>query len=816
MKTARNLLVGLHIHAALHGMAARDFGVATTTTTTTTTNLVGSTTGSTTTAAAKKAESLFSTIDSSGRGYLIQADFNSLYAGMAAQQESQHADNSMLAQTSYPSVQPTVFALTQRSVFIADYVGTMMKAANTFKTMDTDHSGRVTHAEFMTAMTGTTPESDLTPNNKDALAILKQAQTDAQTALDTYDKAGKGYMTEADIAAVWTADPSKGDAAGAADAFKSLDLNGDGQTNLNELMANNFGLKISEQLSTLLDPAGKGAISVAALKTDTRTDLPYSMEQISAWDSNKDGWLSQQDVVSGVLQMAQGLVKTYDKGSKNYFDLADIKAAMAANPSATSTQTADDILKQWDVNGDGRVTLHEALAITVFSLKDLPPSALPVPVTDPVPPPSEQVKLAGATLKAATDTAKQIMSTFDLTAKGYIELGDIANAFIKNPSLGDVGSAVDRLAAWDVNSDGHVTLDDLVVSQSAHQVTKQILAILDPQSTGAVSTAALDGHNTAALPYDLATLKSWDTGADGSLSADEINAGVLKDAKSIMAQYDSSAKGYFDQADIQAVLDAHPDTNGGLTAKGVVSYWDTNSDGHVQLSDIVSGMSGYIAVNQNAPVTASTIYQDALAKSQATLETFDTAKKGFITQADVAAAYLANAQLGNPDDAASTIATWDQSNDGEVSLSELTSGIELSGLANQFMAQLDPTNQGFISTASLASVSIAMPSIPDAAHVIAGWDSNQDGQIGQDEIVSGLRQQAKTYLARFDSANKGYFTLDDVQTVFANTPPTDAGLTPSTVISQWDANGDSKVDLADILAGIAAGVAVDPSWTAAA
>jgi Ca2+-binding EF-hand superfamily protein len=283
-----------------------------------------------------------------------------------------------------------------------------------------------------------------------------------------------------------------------------------------------------------------------------------------------------------------------------------------------------------------------------------------------------------------------------------------------------------------------------------------------------------------------------------------------------MAQYDSTAKGYFDQADIQSVLDAHPDSNGGLTAQGVVSYWDTNSDGHVQLSDIVSGMSGYIAVNQSAPVTASTIYQDALAKAQATLDTFDTAKKGFITQADVAAAYRANAQLGNPDDAASTIATWDQSHDGEVSLSELTSGIELSGLANQFMAQLDPTNQGYISTASLDGVSIMMPSIPDAAHVIAGWDRNQDGQIGQDDIVSGLRQQAQTYLARFDTSNKGYFTLADVQAGFASTPPSDATLTPSGVISQWDANQDNQVDLADILAGIAAGVAADPSWTSMA
>ncbi|MCX7317477.1 MAG: hypothetical protein NTZ22_11755, partial [Hyphomicrobiales bacterium] len=158
----------------------------------------------------------------------------------------------------------------------------------------------------------------------------------------------------------------------------------------NELTVNNFALKISEQLSTLLDPSGQGAISVAALKADTRTDLPFAMEQISAWDSNKDGWLSQQDVVTGVLQMAQGLIKTYDKNGKNYFDLADIKAAMAANPSPTPTQTADDVLKQWDVNGDGKVNSHEALAMTVFSLKGLPPSALPVTPTEPDTPPSEQ------------------------------------------------------------------------------------------------------------------------------------------------------------------------------------------------------------------------------------------------------------------------------------------------------------------------------------------------------------------------------------------------------------------------------------------
>ena len=508
--------------------------------------------------------------------------------------------------------------------------------------------------------------------------------------------------------------------------------------------------------------------------------------------------------MTGALDMAQHVMYAYDPGSTGQFTKADVQSAL--DKAGNTTQTADSVIAQWDANADGIVTFDDVMATTLSYLNALTPTQIAAT-------PQSSTITAQSTLTTAQTWAANVLTLFDTDKKNFLTLTDIANLYAKQPSLGDVTQAADTLNKWDINGDGKITKDELAAFNAGDQLKTQIMNWLDPQRTGNINIASLTSKQLAALPYSSEQLKGWDSNQDGALSTDELVAGLTHDASGILSQYDTTDKGYFTQADIQSVLDANPDANQGLTAIDVMSYWDLDSDGKVSMAEILSGMSGYISDNQNkTPVTASSVYADAQTSAQTTIAQFDKAGKGFITAADVAAAYTANANLGDPSQAASTIAAWDFNNDQQVKTDELVSGIELSGWANSLLSQLDPNNLGYIDVAALSQLKISMPAIPNANQVIAGWDGNDDGKVDQTELVTGLKQQARQLIDTFDPANKGYFTLNDVQSALAETGASDTQLAAGNIMVQWDLDQDGRVTLSEAVAGLAAGQA-PPSAT---
>jgi Ca2+-binding EF-hand superfamily protein len=636
--------------------------------------------------------------------------------------------------------------------------------------------------------------------------LLQKAQADAATQMKIYDINNRGYFTLGDVQTAWSKDPTLGDPSTAASIFQTLDLDGNGQITVRELVSGNFASNIADQFAALMTAATKTDLSnngstlpLSTLDGVTQTLLPWSADTIKEWDQDKDGALSRQEIMSGALDMAQHVMTAYDPDSKGQFTKADVQAALDKN--GNSTQSADAVIKQWDANLDGSVTFEDVMATTLFYLNGLKAETLAAT-------PQSATVSAQSTLSTAQTWASNVLALFDTDKKNYITLTDIATLYAKQPALGDVTQAADTLAKWDLNGDGQVSQSELAAFNAADQLKTQIMGWLDPQKTGSITLAALTPQQLAALPYHADQLKTWDENTDGLLSSDEFAKGMLADAATILRQYDSGNKGYFTRDDIQAVLDANSGSNQGLTADGVMSYWDINKDGQVGMAEILSGMSGYIADHSNTqPVTASSVYKDAQTSAQTTLTQFDPNGKGFITAADVAAAYSANSNLGDPAQADSTIAAWDLNNDQQVTYDELVSGIELSGWANSLLAQLDPANQGFIDVNQLAQLKIAMPAIPDANRVIAGWDGNGDGKIDQTELVSGLRAEANRLIQTFDQTSKGYFTLDDVQSVMTQNGSADSQLAAGNIMVQWDIDQNGKVTLSEVLAGLAAGQA---------
>jgi len=650
--------------------------------------------------------------------------------------------------------------------------------------------------------------SSTTPNtsSNDPATLITQAQTDAAAQMKIYDPTQRGYFTESDVVAAWTKDPTLGDPTTASSTFQTLDLDGNGQITSSELIAGNFASNIADQFAALLTGATKTALSnngttlpLSTLQGVNQTLLPWAADSITSWDTDQDGALSRQEIMTGALDMAQKVMSTYDPKSQGQFTKTDVQAAL--DQAANTTQTADAVMKQWDANQDGTVTFADVMATTLSYLNGLTPTQIAAQA------PSTTIT-AQSTLTTAQTWASNVLALFDTDKKNYVTLTDIANVYAKQPSLGDVTQAADTLNKWDVNGDGSVTQSELAAFNAGDQLKTQIMAFLDPQKSGSFVIASLTTQHLSALPYSSDQLTGWDSNKDGALSVDELSAGLMQDAAGILSQYDTDKKGYFIQTDIQTVLDANPAANQGLTAQSVMAYWDINADGQVGMAEILAGMSGYISDNQNkTPVTASTVYQDAKSSAQSTISQFDTAGKGFITAADVAAAYTANASLGDPTQANSTIAAWDMNNDQQVTSDEVLSGIELSGWANSVLSQLDPTNLGYIDVAALSQLKISMPAIPNANQVIAAWDGNGDGKVDQTELVTGLKQQAHQLIGTFDPTQKGYFTLNDVQAKLSQSTASDTQLQAGNIMVQWDLDQDGRVTLGEAIAGLAAGQA---------
>ena len=665
--------------------------------------------------------------------------------------------------------------------------------------------------ELSSVLKASNTSTSTSTNANTPAQLLTQAQADAATQMKIYDPTNRGYFTASDVTAAWTKDPTLGDVASAASTFQTLDLDGNGQITPSELISGNFASNIADQFAALLTSATNTTLSnngttlpLSTLDGVTQTLLPWSADTIKAWDTDSDNALSRQEIMTGALNMAQHVMSAYDPNSSGQFTKTDVQSAL--DKAGNTTQTADSVIAQWDANADGKVTFEDVMATTLSYLNGLTPTQIAAKS-------SGTTVTAQSTLTTAQTWASNVLTLFDTDKKNYITLTDIANLYAKQPSLGDVTQAADTMNRWDINGDGKATQMELAAFNAGDQLKTQIMSWLDPQNTGSVTIASLTAKQLSALPYSSDQLKGWDSNNDGALSTDELATGLMQDASNILSQYDTANKGYFTQGDIQTVLDANPSANQGLTAQNVMSYWDIDSDGQVSMAEILSGMSGYISDNQNkAPVTANSVYTDAKTSAQTTISQFDTAGKGFITAADVAAAYTANASLGDPTQASSTIAAWDLNNDQQVTSDELVSGIELSGWANSLLSQLDPTNLGYIDVAALTQLKVSMPAIPNANQVIASWDGNGDGKVDQTELVTGLKQQANQLIGTFDQTNKGYFTLNDVQSTLAKTTTVDTQLEAGNIMVQWDLDQDGRVTLSEAIAGLAAGQA-PPSAT---
>ena len=386
-------------------------------------------------------------------------------------------DSFGISQTTY-SVQETSYNIASESYvspdrFLETSSAAVVHAANVFSSLDTDKSGTLSHTEFMaglgvdpsttptdpsTSPTSTAPSPDpssqttasngtgadgassagTTPSASDAL--VADATSQADQALALFDPTGKGYFDANDVVAAFTNNPSLGDPITAVQTVSAWDDNGDGKVTRDELISGYMTMNLADALMNQLDPTGQGYIDTQSLSSVSLPNFPNASTIIASWDSNGDGQVSRQEVVDGfhalnaqansntdssvsTAQDPATLFSLYDTNKDGSLDLSEINATAGSSNATDPSQT----LAAWDSNGDGAVSQQEFT--DGFNL-----------------------------IKKATG----IIAQYDTAGKGYFDQSDLEAAIASDPTINQGASAADLMKFWDSNSDGKVTVPEVL------------------------------------------------------------------------------------------------------------------------------------------------------------------------------------------------------------------------------------------------------------------------------------------------------------------------------------------------------------------
>lgn len=266
-------------------------------------------------------------------------------------------------------------------------------------------------------------------------------------------------------------------------------------------------------------------------------------------------------------ERADTLLATYDITGKGYITVDDIVSKWLANPQLGDIANAGNAIEAWDTDGNGQVSRADIIA--AYEIMD------------------------------AADTA--------LSAFGGAETGSIDLAHLDPDALKALDLTATQISAWDADKSGTVSRNELIDGlkllrlQTAKDAEQQAFATifgkLDANHDGSI-----DSNEFASTMTDLAldpatlnaTFTAWDRDGSNGISVDELQAGytAVKDAKAIVASYDTAGKGYFDQADLQRVLDANGNNdgqnNGQASAAEILAAWDRDGDGKVSVQDVIA------------------------------------------------------------------------------------------------------------------------------------------------------------------------------------------------------------------------------------
>jgi Ca2+-binding EF-hand superfamily protein len=268
----------------------------------------------------------------------------------------------------------------------------------------------------------------------------------ADALLGNYGGTEKGYVEIADILNAWINNPSQGDVRELANTMQAWDADGDGKITRKEIVTNFKVMDAADGLLLSFAKAPSAPTDPVAIRLDDVTDadlqpLGLTHELLASWDLDENDAVTRAELIIGLqplidrpptaAEIAQAMLNQYDADHNNALSLNEFQNALGG--AANASQGDFD---SWDLNKDQSISLDE-IATGVDAIQ-----------------------------KASDFVAQYARSNHD-----YFDITDIQAAINASPNKDKMAPAEEILAAWDMDGDGKVTIQEVMTIQQLNKST---------------------------------------------------------------------------------------------------------------------------------------------------------------------------------------------------------------------------------------------------------------------------------------------------------------------------------------------------------
>ena len=440
------------------------------------------------------------------------------------------------------------------------------------------------------------------------------------------------------------------------------------------------------------------AANIIAALTASSGDRAASAKMIvSEVDTNGDGKLTGGEFqkVFAVLQRTEQIAGSRGSTQSTGFTSAGVRPTIfdcTLYPSfstnyALSQYQAVEMFSSFDKNND-KVITEDELSGTATT----PSTPATTPATDAAATtPTDGAAGSGSSNSSSDSTsgttttpdqpqqtpaerADALMALYDTTNKGYVTLEDIAGAWIKDPTLGDVSQLANIVQAWDSNGDGKITKQEITSIFTIMDTADSMLAQMGEAAQDGTSAertitlANVTDEQLAQIEASRDTLTSWDADKDGALTRTELIDGLralnqqaaptptaADYGQAMLTSFDADKNGALSLDEFEQAVATDMDAT---AAKSSFDAWDTNQDGSISIDELTSGV-------------------DAAQRATQIMATYDIANKGYFDIADLQRVLDESPDKNTRASAAEIMAVWDLDGDGHVTTQEVVNQLLL-------------------------------------------------------------------------------------------------------------------------------------------
>jgi Ca2+-binding EF-hand superfamily protein len=721
-----------------------------------------------------------------------------------------------------PSAEVVISRITQRYNNISE-----VKKA--FMSIDIDHDGQITRQEMANC-------GKFNSQEVDAIFILGDVNGDGNIDLEEF--IGLMCPTAAEAIAKMT---------------KAV-------RNMNE----------AQQLFRILDKDGDGMISMEEMRNCGQQFSAKEIDAIFALgDVNNDGEIDVSEFVAVMCPSASTVVARISKGFKTLEDVKQAfkkldkdgdgvisKKEMAS--CGLNDQQVDAIFALGDSNNDGEIDLQEFISCMCPSA-----SAVVFKVS----------KLFNSKEKAA-----EAFKKIDLNGDGQISKDEMRAASLSNGTKLNAIEVDSIFALGDANGDGEIDMDEFLTvmvpsagfsSSFSSSSNTQFVKKTTTSSFSSSSSSSVQQSSSSSFSQSYSATTSYSTSSSSSVA---VSFSSVQDVKKAFRKFDSNGDGHLDRSELKQLLISSGKNVSDQEVNALFAQGDVDGDGMIDIQEFVKMMfpaatTTLTKVQQSfnnlndvkaafrrfdadgdGHISRTELRQVMSSFSEAEVDSIfalgDKDQSGGIDYQEFIAMMLPNAtsilqgiasQFNSIASVKEGFKRIDTNGDGAISRQELKQGMHLSDQELEVVFALgDIDGDGEISMAEFIplmspSAATAMNrlrnSFRDITEVIIAFkkfDSNNDGAISQNELLSGMRntgldfesQECNMVFSMADTDQNG--EINYVEFVSALFPAASDGLAKfrgrlgaitdvKMAFKRFDADGDGEISIMELKNGAGAG-----------